>query len=200
MLRLLLATNNPGKLHELVPLLGDLPLHIVTPQALGLHLEVEETGTTYAANARLKAVAFAQASGLLTLADDSGLEVDALDGAPGVYSARYAGEDASDAHRRAKLLHVLRQVPAPRRARFRCVIVIVQPAGAIECFEGVCEGEISLEEHGANGFGYDPVFYVPEQGCTMAELPSAVKNQMSHRARAAQAARLFLYELAAHHC
>jgi XTP/dITP diphosphohydrolase len=200
MLRLLLATNNPGKLHELVPLLGALPLHLVTPQALGLHLEVEETGTTYAENARVKAAAFAQASGLLTLADDSGLEVEALGGAPGVYSARYAGEDASDADRRAKLLHVLRQVPAPRRARFRCVIAIAQPGGTIECFEGVCAGEIILEERGAHGFGYDPVFYVPEQGCTMAELPSAVKNQMSHRARAAQAARPFLHRLATNHC
>src|SRR5690349_14673463 len=156
MLRLLLATNNPGKLHELVPLLSDVPQPIVTPHALGLHLDVEETGTTYAENARLKAAAFAHASGLLTLADDSGLEVDALSGAPGVYSARYAGEggtlscapsavadagnEASDADRRAKLIDVLRQVPAPRRARFRCVIAIAQPGGAINYFEGVCEG------------------------------------------------------------
>jgi len=186
-------------MHELVSLLGDVPLHIVTPRALGLHLDVEETGTTYAENARLKAAAFASASGLLTLADDSGLEVDALSGAPGVYSARYAGEEASDADRRAKLLHVLRQVPAPRRARFRCVIAIAQSGGAIDCFEGICEGEIILEERGANGFGYDPVFYLPEHGGTMAELPSAVKNQMSHRARAAQAARLFLHKLATNH-
>jgi XTP/dITP diphosphohydrolase len=200
MLRLLLATNNPGKLHELVPLFSDVPLHIVTPHTLGLHLEVEESGTTYAENARLKAAAFAHASGLLTLADDSGLEVDALGGAPGVYSARYAGEGASDADRRAKLIDVLRQVPTPRRARFRCVIAIAQPGGAIDYFEGVCEGEIVLVERGANGFGYDPVFYMPEHGCTMAELPSAVKNQMSHRARAAQAARLFLHKLATHHC
>lgn len=199
MRRLLLATNNPGKLHELIPLLGDLPLHIVTPQALGLHLDVEETGTTYTENACLKAAGFAQASGLLTLADDSGLEVDALNGAPGVYSARYAGTAASDADRRAKLMDVLRQVPAPRQARFRCVVAIAQPGGAIECFEGVCEGEIILEERGANGFGYDPVFYIPDHGCTMAELPAAVKNQMSHRARAIQAARLFLYTLVPKH-
>jgi XTP/dITP diphosphohydrolase len=198
MRRLLLATNNPGKLHELEPLLAEVPLHLVTPRALGLHLEVEETGTTYAENARLKAAAFAQASGLLTLADDSGLEVEALGGAPGVYSARYAGEGASDADRRAKLIHVLRQVPAPRRACFRCVIAVAQPGGAIDYFEGVCEGEIILEERGANGFGYDPVFYMPEHGCTMAELPSAVKNQISHRARAAQAACRFLHRLATH--
>ena len=215
MLQLLLATNNPGKLHELLPLLDDMPLHIVTPHALGLHLDVEETGTTYAENARLKAVAFAHASGLLTLADDSGLEVDALSGAPGIYAACYAGEgaplnwrtsadavagnEASDADRRAKLIHVLHQVPAPRSARFRCVIAIAQPGGAIDYFEGVCAGEIILEERGASGFGYDPVFYLPEHGCTMAELPSAVKNQMSHRARAAQAARLFLHKLATNH-
>ena len=196
MLQLLIATNNRGKLHELLPLLGALPLHLVTPHDLGLRLEVEETGTTYAENARLKATAFAQASGLLTLADDSGLEVDALGGAPGVYSARYAGEGASDAERRARLIHALRAVPAPRPARFRCVIAIAQPDGAMQCFEGLCEGEIILEERGTHGFGYDPLFFLPEHGCSMAELPSAVKNQVSHRARAAQAARPFLYQLA----
>ena len=196
MLQLLIATNNRCKLHELLPLLGALPLHLVTPHDLGLRLEVEETGTTYAENARLKATAFAQASGLLTLADDSGLEVDALGGAPGVYSARYAGEGASDAERRARLIHALRAVPAPRPARFRCVIAIAQPGGAMQCFEGVCEGEIILQERGTHGFGYDPLFFLPEHGCTMAELPSAVKNQVSHRARAAQAARPFLHHLA----
>ena len=197
MLQLLIATNNRGKLHELLPLLGDLPIHLVTPHALGLPLEVEETGTTYAENARLKAAAFAQASGLLTLADDSGLEVDALGGAPGVYSARYAGEGASDADRRARLIHALRAVPAPRPARFRCVMAIAEPSVAMHCFEGVCEGEIILEERGAHGFGYDPLFFLPEHGCTMAELPSAVKNQVSHRARAAQAALPYLHQLAA---
>lgn len=197
MLRLLLATNNRGKLHELLPLFGDVPLQLVTPHALGLRLEVEETGTTYAENARLKAAAFAQASGLLTLADDSGLEVDALGGAPGVYSARYAGEGASDAERRARLIQALCQVPAPRPARFRCVMAIAQPGGAIDCFAGVCAGEIILEERGMHGFGYDPLFFLPEHGCTMAELPSAVKNQVSHRARAAQAALPFLRQLAA---
>lgn len=196
MLQLLIATNNRGKLHELLPLLDDVPLHLVTPHDLGLRLEVEETGTTYAENARLKAAAFAQASGLLTLADDSGLEVDALGGAPGVYSARYAGAGASDADRRARLIRALRVVPAPRPARFRCVMAIAQPGGAIACFAGVCEGEIILEERGTHGFGYDPLFLLPEHGCTMAELPSAVKNQVSHRARAAQAALPFLHQLA----
>jgi XTP/dITP diphosphohydrolase len=196
MLQLLIATNNRGKLHELLPLLGDLPFHLVTPHDLGLHLEVEETGTTYAENARLKAEAFAQTSGLLTLADDSGLEVDALGGAPGVHSARYAGAGASDADRRAKLIRVLHEVPAPRLARFRCVMALAQPGGAMTYFEGVCAGEIILEERGTHGFGYDPLFFLPERGSTMAELPSVVKNQISHRARAVQAARPFLHQLA----
>lgn len=196
MSRLLIATNNHGKLQELLPLLGAVPLQLVTPHELGLRLTVEETGTSYAENARLKAEAFAQASGLLTLADDSGLEVDALGGAPGVYSARYAGASASDADRRACLLHALRAVPPPRPARFRCVIAIAQPGAPTAYFEGVCEGEILLEERGTHGFGYDPLFFVPDYGCTMAELPLAVKNQLSHRARAAQATRPFLHTLA----
>jgi XTP/dITP diphosphohydrolase len=195
MIRLLIATNNRGKLQELLPLLDDLPLQLVTPDDLGLFLTVEETGTSYAENARLKAEAFAQASGLLTLADDSGLEVEALGGAPGVYSARYAGKNATDAERRAQLLGALREVPAPRQARFRCVIAIASPGGATVYFEGVCAGEILLEERGTNGFGYDPLFFVPDCGCTMAELPPAVKNQLSHRARAAQEARPFLHKL-----
>jgi XTP/dITP diphosphohydrolase len=196
--RLLLATNNRGKLQELLPLLGDVPLQLVTPHDLGLCLTVEETGTSYVENARLKAEAFAQASGLLTLADDSGLEVDALGGAPGVYSARYAGASASDADRRAHLLHALRAVPAPRPARFRCVIAIASPGAATTYFEGVCAGEILLEERGVHGFGYDPLFFVPDCGCTMAELPLTVKNQRSHRARAVQAARPFLHTLTTH--
>ena len=196
MIQLLIATNNHGKLHELLPLLGDLPFHLVTPHDLDLHLEVEETGTTYAENARLKAEAFVQTSGLLTLADDSGLEVDALGGAPGVHSARYAGAGASDADRRAKLIRVLHEVPAPRLARFRCVMALAHPGGAMTYFEGVCAGEIILEERGTHGFGYDPLFFLPDHGYTMAELPSVVKNQISHRARAAQAARPFLQQLA----
>jgi XTP/dITP diphosphohydrolase len=196
MMQLLIATNNRGKLHELLPLLGALPFHLVTPHDLGLHLEVEETGTTYAENARLKAEAFVQASGLLTLADDSGLEVDALGGAPGVHSARYAGAGASDADRRAKLIRVLHEVPAPRLARFRCVMALVQPGGAMTYGEGVCTGEIMLAERGTSGFGYDPLFFLPDRGATMAELPSVVKNQISHRARAVQAVRPFLQQLA----
>lgn len=191
MKKLLLGTNNAGKLRELQDLLGDLPADLISPQAAGLDLEVEETGATYAANARLKAEALARASGLITLADDSGLEVDALGGAPGVLSARYAGPGASDADRRAKLLRALAAVPAPRAARFRCVIALAEPAAAgliVALFEGVCPGEIGHEERGFNGFGYDPVFYLPELGRTLAELPEAQKNRLSHRGRAVAAA------------
>jgi XTP/dITP diphosphohydrolase len=196
MRQLLIATNNRDKLHELLPLLGALPFHLVTPHDLGLHLEVEETGTTYAENARLKAEAFVQASGLLTLADDSGLEVEALDGAPGVQSARYAGAGASDADRRARLIRALYEIPAPRLARFCCVIALAPPGSALTYFEGVCAGEIILAERGTSGFGYDPLFFLPDRGATMAELPSDVKNQISHRARAVQAAWPLLQQLA----
>lgn len=190
--KLLVATNNPGKRREFQQLLAGLPYEALLPADLGLKMEVAETGETYVDNARLKAVAFAQASGLLTLGDDSGLEVAALGNAPGVYSARYAGEGASDADRRRKLLAELQTVPAPRPARFVCVIVLAAPDGRQWEFVGECPGEIIFEERGANGFGYDPIFYLPEHQCTMAELPAEVKNQISHRARAAQAAIEFL--------
>lgn len=191
----LVATQNKGKLEELAAILSDLRLTFQTPAEVGLTLEVAETGDTYTENARLKAVAFAQASGLISLGDDSGLEVDALNGAPGLYSARYAGSGASDADRRVKLLQELRHVPAPHTARFRCVVAIAQPAGPVDFFEGVCEGEISLEERGTSGFGYDPIFYMPEHGRTMAELPASLKNRISHRGRAVLAARAFLEKL-----
>jgi XTP/dITP diphosphohydrolase len=202
--KMLIGTNNAGKVRELMTILGVLPVETVTLRQAGIEMDVAETGATYEANARLKAESFAQVTGLLTLADDSGLEVEALGGGPGVYSARYAGDGASDAARRARLLAVLRDVPPPRPARFRCVIALTMPEQkdptrlvissglTTHFFEGTCEGEISLEERGTNGFGYDPVFFVPAYGCTMAELPEAVKNQISHRARAAQAALPFL--------
>ncbi len=186
---ILLASNNAGKQRELLALLGDLGIEILTPADLGLKLEVDETGTTYAENATLKAEAFGASSGLLTVADDSGLEVDALDSAPGVYAARYAGPGATDATRRAKLLGALAEVPAPRTARFRAVVAVREPSGALTTFEGVCEGEIAFEERGAGGFGYDPIFYMPERQATMAELPEALKNAISHRGRAIAAAR-----------
>lgn len=199
MRQLLIATHNPGKLREFQALLAGLPADLVRPQDLGLSEPVAETGATYADNARLKAQALAQASGLITLADDSGLEVDALGGAPGIHSARYAGPGASDADRRARLIAALRATPAPRPACFRCVIAVAVPApGAaprLTCFEGACPGEIVLQERGAGGFGYDPVFWLPELGQTLAELPEPVKNRLSHRARAIQAGWDYLRSL-----
>ncbi len=185
-MRLLVATQNRGKVREYEELLTGLGLELCSLADVGLHAPVEETGQTFAENARLKAETYGSASGLLTLADDSGLEVDALGGAPGVYSARYAGEGASDADRYTKLLSALAGVPREQRAaRFRCVIALAWPAGGVDLFEGQCEGIIAFEPRGTNGFGFDPVFYMPEFGQTMAELPMDVKNRVSHRARAA---------------
>jgi XTP/dITP diphosphohydrolase len=189
-MRLLVATNNPGKIREYDDLLAGLRLDLCGLAEVGLDTEVKETGQTFAENALLKALAYGRASRLLTLADDSGLEVEALGGAPGVYSARYAGKGASDADRYRKLLAALEGVPWEKRAaRFRCVIALAWPDGRIETFEGQCDGVIAFEPQGTNGFGFDPVFYMPEHGCTMAELPTEVKNRVSHRARAAALAR-----------
>ena len=160
--------------------------------------EVDETGFTFAENASLKAETYARLTGLWTWADDSGLEVDALGGRPGVYSARYGGPGLSDRDRYLKLLAELRQVPAAQRtARFRCVVAIALPGGPIYCAEGAVEGLIVDQPRGQDGFGYDPVFFVPEHGATMAELLPAVKNRISHRAlAAASAARLLSVLLA----
>jgi XTP/dITP diphosphohydrolase len=196
---LILATQNAGKLREFRGLLADLVartgVRLVSPAEQGLALAVEETASTYAENASLKAMALAQASNLVALGDDSGLEVAALNGAPGLYSARYAGPGASDADRRRKLLHELSQVPAPRPARFVCAIAVAQPDGTLRLFEGECQGEVALAESGSGGFGFDPVFYMPEYAATMAALPAVVKNTISHRARAVQAALPYLMRL-----
>lgn len=193
-MRLLIATNNRGKVREYRDILGDLPLELVFPADIGIDLEVDETGATYEENARLKAQAFAEASGLVTLADDSGLEVDALGGEPGVHSRRYA--HGSDADRYRVLLEQLAGVsPARRTARFRCVIVIATPAGETYTCEGICPGIILSTPRGEGGFGYDPVFYLPELGQTMAELAPEEKNRLSHRGRAGRAARPLLIEL-----
>lgn len=186
---LLVGSTNRGKLRELQALLASLPVRLVLPEDAGIQLDVAETGATYAENAALKARAFCEASGLVTLADDSGLEVDALDGAPGLYSARYLPKPAaSDADRREFLVNNLRGLPRPWTARFRCWAAVATPAGALELVEGAVEGEIIPEERGSGGFGYDPVFYMAEFGATMAELSEDVKNQVSHRARAIQRA------------
>ena len=191
--RLLLATNNTGKLSELRELLAGVPFELVSPADIGLGVKIAETGHTYATNARLKARGFARASGLLSLADDSGLEVEALGRAPGVLSARYAGEGATDEMRVALLLSKLSEIPwAKRCAHFRCVIALSTPEGAVKLVSGSCRGLIALEPKGGCGFGYDPVFYFPKLSKTMAELTPEMKNAISHRARAARRARTLL--------
>jgi len=185
-LKLLLATNNRGKVEEYRSLLMDLPVRLVTPRELGIAVEVDESGSTYEENARLKAVTLAKASGVAALADDSGLEVDFLHGEPGIRSSRYAGEGATDAGRVKYLLDKLQGVPWNKRtARFRCVIAIAAPDGTTEFCTGTCEGIIALAPRGDLGFGYDPIFYFPELDRTMAELPMDIKNRVSHRGKAA---------------
>ena len=191
--RLVLATLNPGKVRELVALLGDVPFDIASLADVPGATLPEETGATYVDNALLKARAGARLTGCATLADDSGLEVDALDGQPGVRSARFGGAGLDDAGRVALLLSRLRDVPAGRRgARFRCVMALVDESGRERTVEGVAEGEIAMEPRGAGGFGYDPVFFYPPLGQTFGELSDADKARVSHRALAARAARALL--------
>ncbi len=186
----LVATLNPGKQREYRDLLADLPAVWVGPADIGLaHLEVAEDGLTFEANARLKALAFARASGLPTLADDSGLQVDALNGQPGVYSARYAGPAATDEDRYRKLLDAMATVPDDQRsARFVCVVALALPDGEVHVAHGTLEGSIGRCPRGSEGFGYDPVFVLAD-GRHLAELPAAEKNAISHRARALEALR-----------
>lgn len=196
MVKLLIATHNPGKAKEYEELLAGLPLELTYPAQEGLDIEVAETGGSFAENARMKAAAYARVSGLVALADDSGLEVDALGGEPGIHSARYAGRGASDRERYRLLLEKLREVPwEERTARFRCVIAVATPGGQVHTAEGTCEGIIAFAPRGEHGFGYDPVFYLQEYGKTMADLPPETKNKISHRARAAQRAREILEEM-----
>ena len=200
MRKLLIATTNPGKLEEIRDLLKDLGLELLTPADAGLNLQVEEDGSTYAENSGKKALAFARSSGLIALADDSGLEVDALGGAPGLYSNRYLSKpDATDAERRAYLLRNLRGAPRPWSAAFHATIAIAVPGhSSVRFAEGECRGEIIPEERGTGGFGYDPIFFIPEAGRTMAELSMAEKNRLSHRARAVMNARPILRDLLEH--
>jgi len=192
--QVVLATQNRGKRSEWAAMLKGLALNVVLPEEVGVTAEIEETGETYLENALLKARTLAIASGLPALADDSGLEVDALDGAPGVHSARF--QPGSDEARYATLLAAMTGVEgAARSARFRCVAALVLPDGRAFTSEGVCEGVIAQAPSGARGFGYDPVFFIPEQGVTMAELSAEQKNTISHRARAAQVMRAVLREV-----
>lgn len=196
MITLLIATGNKGKLREIQTLLEELPVTLVLPAEMGLNLDVEEDGSSYAENAAKKARAYADASGLISLADDSGLEVDALDGQPGLYSARYLSRPgATDGDRRTYLLQNLNEKPRPWTAHFHCTVAIASPAGGMYYTEGICRGEIIPEERGENGFGYDPIFYLPDLGRTMAELTMQQKNELSHRARAIKAAIPFLRSL-----
>jgi len=187
MSKLLLATNNQAKVREYRSLLQSLPFELATPAELGITTVVSEVGESLEENARLKATVLAAESQLLALADDSGLEVDALGGEPGTLSARYAGENASDRDRVSYLLARLKGVPWHKRsARFRCIIAIATPEGKVEFGSGECLGFITPEPRGEQGFGYDPVFYLPELDRTMAELPLEIKNQVSHRGQAAR--------------
>jgi XTP/dITP diphosphohydrolase len=189
---LLIATSNPHKLEEFRALLMGAPYRLVSLRDAALAAEIEETSATFAENAVLKAVGYARATGLLTLADDSGLEIDALGGEPGVYSARWAGPDVTYAERFRIILARLADVPEERRtARYRCAIAIAGPGavGLRGVVEGVLEGRIANAPRGTGGFGYDPLFYVPALGRTVGELSAAEKHAISHRARAAAAAR-----------
>jgi XTP/dITP diphosphohydrolase len=197
-MKLLIATNNPGKTREFYELLADLGMDLVTPAQIGLDLDVIEDGATYAENATKKALAFAAASGLVSLADDSGLEVEALNGAPGLYSARYgspAGTKLPDADRRKYLIRELQAFPRPWLARFHATVAIAVPNSQLQITHGFCEGEIIPEERGSGGFGYDPIFLLPELGKTMAELSMDEKNRLSHRARAVMKAKEILKQL-----
>ena len=185
-MKVILASKNPHKLTELSAILSQHGFEIALESEYGLDIDVDETGTTFEENSLLKAEAVMKASGLPVLADDSGLMVDALDGAPGVYSARY-GHKSSDGERTAFLLENMKDVPDDKRtAKFVCVITCLWPDGRKIVARGECPGVITREVHGENGFGYDPVFYLPELGMTYAELPSEQKNAISHRARALQ--------------
>lgn len=199
--RLVIGTNNPGKLREFQQLLDGCGFELVTPREVGVNFDPEETGSSYAENATMKAVEAARACGLPALADDSGLEVDHLGGRPGIFSARYAGGDRTDpniseARQLELLLEEMKGVPDEQRtARFRCVIAIATPAGDVQLVDGVLEGRIGHEVRGTHGFGYDPIFVLPERGVTSAELPPEEKNRISHRGQAAARARELLRKM-----
>lgn len=187
---LLIATTNQNKLREYAAIFAGLRIQLLSLRDVEIDDDVEETGATFAENAQLKAEFYLGRSGLPVLADDSGLEVAALDGAPGVFSHRFAGPGATDAERNALLLKKLEQVPFHARlARFVCVIALARVGAPIELVEGVLPGVIEMAPRGTNGFGYDPLFYLLDEDKTLAELSPERKNQISHRARAAQAAR-----------
>lgn len=192
-MRLILATSNKGKLKEVKEILPEYD--IVTMGEMGINEDIEENGTTFEENAYIKAKFIADRLNAVTIADDSGLEVDYLDGAPGIYSARFAGEGATDKDRNQKLLSLLKDVPFEKRtARYVCAIAIVFPDGEKHIFKQTCEGYILDEEIGNGGFGYDPLFYFPEFKTTLANVPLDVKNTVSHRSKALEELKKFLAE------
>ncbi len=190
---LVLATTNRHKVEEFQAMFSGLSFRILSLHDIGVDMDVEETGTTFQENSQLKALAYAHATGMLALADDSGLEIDALGGAPGVYSARYIRPDASYEERFKHIFEQLRGLSIEQRtARFRCVITLAEPSGYVRSVEGMIEGVIVEPPRGEYGFGYDPIFLVPELGKTTAELLPEQKNAISHRGRAACVARTVL--------
>jgi XTP/dITP diphosphohydrolase len=190
---LVIATRNPGKFNEIAALLQGVDALLVPLDRVGPIPLPPEGGQSFQENAWRKAEAVARGSGQLALADDSGLEVDALGGQPGVFSARFGGSHTTDAERNALLLELLKGVaPGRRTARFRCVVAIAEPAGPVRLAEGICEGRVALEPRGSHGFGYDPVFEIPSLGKTFAELDPEIKNRLSHRAQAMAKARAVL--------
>lgn len=185
MREVLIATNNLGKAKDFETLFKPFGVNVLTLNDIDGNIDVEETGTTFEENAILKAETVASLLGKIVIADDSGLEIDALDGAPGVYSARYAGLEKSDEANIDKVLEELLETPeAARTARFRCVLAVAGPGIETETFSGSCEGVINPARQGTNGFGYDPIFYLPEKERTMAELSPEEKSAISHRGAA----------------
>ena len=191
--KIIFATGNAGKMKEVREILKDLNVEILSVKEAGIQADVEENGKTFQENAVIKAREIMKISGEVVLADDSGLEIDYLNKEPGIYSARYMGEDTSYRIKNANLIERLQGVPDDKRtARFVCAIAAAFPDGSVETTEGTIEGRIGYEEKGENGFGYDPIFYVPEFGCTTAELTGEQKNQISHRGKALEAMKEIL--------
>lgn len=195
MKKIIFATGNAGKMKEIRDILSDLPVQVLSMKEAGVRADIVEDGKTFAENAVIKARAIMEMTGEVVLADDSGLEIDYLNKEPGIYSARYMGEDTSYRIKNANLIQRLEGVPDEKRtARFVCAIAAAFPDGTVKTTEGTIEGRIGYEEKGANGFGYDPIFYVPEYGCTTAELSEEQKNKISHRGKALTAMKKKLAE------
>lgn len=195
MRKIVFATGNQGKLREVKKILADLNVDIVSMKEEGIQIDVDENGTTFAENAQIKATAIGAHTDAIVLADDSGLVIDALNGEPGIYSARYLGEDTSYRIKNQKLIDRLEGVPDEKRtARFVCAIAAALPDGTVLHTEGTIEGIIGYEERGENGFGYDPIFYVPKLGKTTAELTDDEKNAISHRGSALEKMKVLLRE------